>query len=834
MRNKAKSLISKVLVTVLTVATVATSALAGLNTGVVESQAAELAHVKATKADVVSKATNKNAKTLKGAQGTEFEECGETLASINMDAMFWNVDLARFVNTKGKGALVYTMSDGTKYYVDESTLDWMFNTVKYRAQGATCNFCLLLSWKDHNGVHDAGLEKLMAVPDGSVSHPYYGWNVADKNSESYKALKAIVDFLTEKYSYQDSFVQNWWVNNEVNVANNKIYYMKGQDADNFKVDKKTLETLTFNSFDLLYDSLKENNPAALAYISVEHGWNDDNGGAGIPMKQYLIDFAQAELGKNWNVDLHANPPATMLHTPETCVSKGWVSPDEKEYSHVWQKGALKKMSHDDTTPVVCAANLDVFIDFIRSMYGNHRIIMSEQSFNSENGAEEQAAMVAYTYKVAQECDLIDEVIFATYKDAPKDSISHDGILLGFVENNGTKKPSYNVFKLMNQDTAEAKNLMNSYLAKLTSWVGRDVNSWSVYDSVKKVNVPTDILYKIQPTNDTLYQATVDCYDFMQADNRISLAVGGSKWGPKGNDEPNKFSIEYKWDVTDPSGVTTEVKTWTTDDEWLHYNPTQEGQYVFKATLRAAGNKKSVITAELPLYFKGRALDSAYSPIASAVVDNNEGEGAKANTELFNDVIKNKWYSEGIKCAYFNGIMTGYKDKEGNYTGSFGTDDTLTRGQFATMIYRMEGCPAVTYTGKFPDVPAGKYYSEAVEWCASQGIITGYTSGQFTGLFGTNDAIERQQLATIFCRYAAYKGYNISDKKDLSVFPDAGRVAGYAKEQMAWCVQQGIITGSVQNGVAYLLPKDSASRAQCATMIQRFMKYSVENLTADMD
>lgn len=285
--------------------------------------AGNVSHVKATAADVRTSA-NVAAGALKGVQGTNFsDEFGDTVSNLNMDAMFLNCDISWFVNTKGVGTKVYTMSDGTSYYVDDKTQGGMLMVIdyrikQYREQGVTWNLCLMMGWTDINGNHDAGMEKLMYNPQ--PGHYYYTWNVTD--TEANAALTAIVDYLTERYSYQDTFVQNWWINNEVNVLNDKIYTMDSLDA-NVVVD------LAVKSYDLLYNSLMKNNPNALAYVSVTHDWNNTNEGKGVSTREFIHAFADAEKDKDWNLDLHAYPP--QMH------------------EQVWTKASSAYLRHDEDT-----------------------------------------------------------------------------------------------------------------------------------------------------------------------------------------------------------------------------------------------------------------------------------------------------------------------------------------------------------------------------------------------------------------------------------------------------------------------------------------------------
>lgn len=182
---------------------------------------------------------------------------------------------------------------------------------------------------------------------------------------------------------------------------------------------------------------------------------------------------------------------------------------------------------------------------------------------------------------------------------------------------------------------------------------------------------------------------------------------------------------------------------------------------------------------------------------------------------FSDDADGAWYGEALQYVANNGIMTGYKG-----TTKFGVNDSIRREDFATMLWRMEGEPAVAFSGKFSDVSRGKYYSDAVEWCASTGIVTGYKG---TTKFGRGDSITREQLAAMLYRYASYKGKDTSASTNLNTFPDYSAVHSYATTPFSWCVAKGIITGKQKSGNYYLSPTGSATRAECATMVMRFLK-----------
>ena len=190
-----------------------------------------------------------------------------------------------------------------------------------------------------------------------------------------------------------------------------------------------------------------------------------------------------------------------------------------------------------------------------------------------------------------------------------------------------------------------------------------------------------------------------------------------------------------------------------------------------------------------------------------------------NTEWenpFNDIPEGKWYYDSVKYVYQNGIMTGLNET------TFAPSNNLTRGQMVTLLYKMEGMPEVEGTPTFPDVQdSSKYYYNAVKWASDNNIVTGYANGNF----GPKDFITRAQLAVILYRYAQFKGKNVSTTGDLSQFPDKGDVAKWAQDAVTWAVEKGIISGNEnkQTGVKTIDPKQNATRAQVATMIERYCK-----------
>ncbi|MGC4019355.1 MAG: DUF5722 domain-containing protein [Muricomes sp.] len=180
---------------------------------------------------------------------------------------------------------------------------------------------------------------------------------------------------------------------------------------------------------------------------------------------------------------------------------------------------------------------------------------------------------------------------------------------------------------------------------------------------------------------------------------------------------------------------------------------------------------------------------------------------------YQDVTDQSWYLDAVNTVNNAGLMTGMNEE------FFGAVQNLERGQFATILYRMEGNPQQGYVNKFPDVPDQYFFSIPVSWANSKNIIQGYGHN---GLFGTSDEITREQMATLMYRYARYKGKDTSKRVELSRFRDGAGVSGFAGEAMQWIVAEGIIQGEGSNGL--LNPQGKVSRAVCATIIQRFMNF----------
>ena len=182
---------------------------------------------------------------------------------------------------------------------------------------------------------------------------------------------------------------------------------------------------------------------------------------------------------------------------------------------------------------------------------------------------------------------------------------------------------------------------------------------------------------------------------------------------------------------------------------------------------------------------------------------------------FIDVDEDAWYADAVRYVYEHDLMAGYGGD------LFGPNDELSRAQFCQIIYNMEDQPTVTGSSAFTDVADGAWYANAVTWAAENGIVGGYGGG----LFGPEDNITREQFAAILYRYAQAKGYGTTASFDLSAYGDVSDVSAWAISAMQWACGKDIINGTSPTTLA---PQGTATRAQAATMLQRFCEQYSQN------
>lgn len=178
---------------------------------------------------------------------------------------------------------------------------------------------------------------------------------------------------------------------------------------------------------------------------------------------------------------------------------------------------------------------------------------------------------------------------------------------------------------------------------------------------------------------------------------------------------------------------------------------------------------------------------------------------------FDDADAKAWYHDGMHYCIEHGLIKGYDN------GTLRPDTKLSRAMLVTILWRLEGEPVVNYIMPFEDVEAESWYTEAIRWAAAEKIVLGYDKNSF----GPNDSITREQLATIIYRYEKHKGGGFVGAWAFRMdYVDLADVDDWAYEAMCWCTMKGVVLGKPEK---LLDPKGTATRAEAATMLERYIK-----------
>ena len=183
---------------------------------------------------------------------------------------------------------------------------------------------------------------------------------------------------------------------------------------------------------------------------------------------------------------------------------------------------------------------------------------------------------------------------------------------------------------------------------------------------------------------------------------------------------------------------------------------------------------------------------------------------------FTDVVAGTWYYGAAAYAYNNGLFAGMTPT------TFALNATMTRAMLVSVLWRLAGAPAPKAPNTFVDVPDGAWYTDAVTWAAENGVVSGIGGSRFD----PSGFVTREQTAEILYNYAHSKGYDVSARADLTAFPDAGSVSGWAENALSWANAAGLINGTVRDGQTILDPQGSASRAQVAMILMNYVEHVV--------
>ena len=172
---------------------------------------------------------------------------------------------------------------------------------------------------------------------------------------------------------------------------------------------------------------------------------------------------------------------------------------------------------------------------------------------------------------------------------------------------------------------------------------------------------------------------------------------------------------------------------------------------------------------------------------------------------FPDVTREDWYYSAVKYNSRNSYITGYSN------GTFGPSNNIQRQDFVLILARIAGADLSAYEGQnggFSDVQTGSYYASAVAWAKDTGVANGFSADNF----GVGTFISREQICIMLCRYLNGSASGNADTI-LNAYPDGGNTSPWAKESVAWAVENGIIGNS-----DYLNPNGNAGRAEVAQII----------------
>ena len=197
---------------------------------------------------------------------------------------------------------------------------------------------------------------------------------------------------------------------------------------------------------------------------------------------------------------------------------------------------------------------------------------------------------------------------------------------------------------------------------------------------------------------------------------------------------------------------------------------------------------------------GEALLLAACEVSGTVAVYQVG-GAALSVLPFTDVEAQD--AQAVRYVYENGLMAGVTETQ------FAPDQTLTRGELTSILWKLAGSPQVAADAAgFVDT-AGADCAGAVAWAADNGVVSGYGDSRF----GPADPVTREQMSLMLLRYAQYAGMDTAQGgMTVREFADYDQIAGYALEAVAWTVEAGLLTGTSSDTLA---PGQAVTRVQTA-------------------
>lgn len=264
----------------------------------------------------------------------------------------------------------------------------------------------------------------------------------------------------------------------------------------------------------------------------------------------------------------------------------------------------------------------------------------------------------------------------------------------------------------------------------------------------------------------------------------------------------EFKVYEQVDKTELTALLADAEEVVAEKE-LGFEDTEDEVVYYNAVVLARAMKENPLATQAEVEIAVEALTDAVIPVP-------EPTPTPTPTVSFKDVKETDWFKKAVDYVVTNGLMNGYDEN------TFAPAELTNRAMIVSILYRLEGKPAVTTNAGFTDVPAGQWYTTAVEWAAANKIVSGYSSTTF----GPADAITREQLASILYRYSLYKGYDVNQTgAGVDGFPDAANISSWAKKSMIWAVNNKIINGMADQRLA---PLGRASRAEVAQVFKNYL------------
>ena len=352
-------------------------------------------------------------------------------------------------------------------------------------------------------------------------------------------------------------------------------------------------------------------------------------------------------------------------------------------------------------------------------------------------------------------------------------------------------------------------------AKVSKIVDAGTYTLKVTSSKYELSGTTEMTITISPKSLGAIDYKKTALEFDETDNHnyyvpwkkggVTIDDLGLKYdtGVEDSDNDDKADDGEGWD----SLPMTAFKVTITDESGKSVKKMEdEGVYTVSFEARNADAENNYVTPE---------------PITVTVIKNGTN-GADVDHTLFSDVTWRDYFADAVAYVSHDdrGWMNGYKGRK-----VFGSLDSLSRGQVASVLYNMAGGDSLKVEGSysdlwgyetgFSDVDGNAYYARAIAWAKQAGVVNGYADGTFH----PDQAVSRQEFACMLANYAKkYGTYKAASADALDEMSDADQVAEFATESVAWAVENGIIGNS-----GYVAAGSTIIRADAACMVYNYAK-----------